>query len=116
MKRAMFITILLAMCSIAGTCQTTTHQAVLTWTASATTGATYNILRASSSTGPFTAIQTGVIALTYTDANLPANTQVCYEVSASAAGMQDSSPTNVACGTTGKDPVAVPGTLTITIK
>ena len=109
---------ILAFCllTMSATCQTTTHSAVLSWQPSTTPSVTYNVLRASSQAGPFTSIKTGLSVLTYTDANLTANTQVCYEVTASAAGMADSDPSNIVCGTTGQDQVAVPGTLTITIK
>lgn len=108
---------ILAFCLLAmsATCQTT-HSAALSWQASTTPNVTYNVLRASSQAGPFTSIQTGVTGLTFTDSNLAANTQFCYEVTASATGMADSAPTNIVCGTTGQNQAAAPGTLVIIFK
>lgn len=105
----------LAFCLLAmsATCQTT-HSAALSWQPSSTPNVTYNVLKASSQAGPFTSLQTGLTALTFTDANLPANTQVCYEVTASATGLADSDPSNVVCGTTGQDKASAPGALVLT--
>lgn len=101
--------------SIMATCQTT-HQAVLNWAASSQSGVTYNVLRGSAPGGAKTTIKTGLSALTFTDAGLTANTQYCYQVTASATGQNDSAPSNEVCGTTGKDTTAAPGVLTITIQ
>jgi hypothetical protein len=88
-----------------------THNAVLTWGASTTTGATYNILRGTVPGGTKTAIKTGLTVLTFTDTPLPSNTQECYQVTVSAPGFSDSAPTNEVCGTTGKDAAVGAGTL-----
>ncbi len=101
--------------SISATCQTT-HSAALSWPTSPTAGATYNVLRSSTATGTFTTVQAGVTGLTFTDSGLAANTQFCYEVTASSQGAADSVPTNVVCGTTGKDQTAPPGTLVVIFK
>lgn len=97
---------LLLMLALPGACQTTTHKATLTWSASTTTGATYTVLRGSVPGGTKTAIQSGVAVVTYVDANLPSGTQECYQVTVQAPGFLDSDPSNEICGTTGKDKAA----------
>lgn len=113
--RKLFTIIAFCLLSISATCQTT-HSASLSWPASPTAGATYNVMRASTAAGPFTTVQAGVTSLTFTDSGLAANTQFCYEVTASSQGAADSAPTNVVCGTTGKDQTAPPGTLVVIFK
>lgn len=114
--RKLFTLLAFALLSVAGQCQTTAHSATLSAPASATTGATYNVLRSTSSTGTFTAIATALAAPSYVDQNLPANTQFCYEMTASSVGNSDSAPTNIQCGTTGQNQTAPPGTLTVIFK
>ena len=105
---------ILAFCFLAmsATCQTT-HSAALSWQPSSTPNVTYNVLKASSQTGPFTSLQTGVTGLTFTDANLPANTQECYEVIVQSANNQDSDPTIPVCGSTLKDKAAPAGAVVV---
>jgi hypothetical protein len=111
--RSIATLIAFAFVAIAGQCQTTTHGATLNWGASTTNGATYNVLRATSVGGTFTVIKTGVTALTYDDANLPANTQFCYEIVAQSPGLLDADPTTPVCGTTGQDKAGAAGALTV---
>lgn len=113
--RSLSLLPLLLALSTLGTCQTS-HSAALSWTASSTTGATYQVLRASSATGTFTAISTGITGLTFTDTGLAANTQFCYEVVAQSTGNTDSAPSNVVCGSTLQNQTAPPGTLTVVFK
>lgn len=96
--------------------QTTTHKATLNYTASPDSGVTYGILKSSTPGGAKTKIATGITALSFVDANLPANTLVCYQVVAESSGRDDSSPTNEACGSTKKDTTSPPGSLTLTIQ
>ena len=116
MIRSIATLITLAFVAVVGQCQTTIHSATLSWGASTTTGATYSVLRASTATGTFTVIKSGVTALTYVDSKLPANTQFCYEVVAQSAGNTDADPTPAACGTTGQDKTGAAGTLTVIFK
>lgn len=113
MKR---ILLLLCLLPITAACQSVPHKAELSWTASPTADVTYNILRGSVAGGVKTKIASGVAVLTYSDSGLAANTQYCYQVTASKAGMNDSAPSNEVCGTTDKDSAGTPGTLVITIK
>jgi len=96
-------------------CQTT-HNAVLSYQASSTSGVTYNIYRSNApgALSTKTKIKTGVAGLTYTDTPLQAKTQYCYQVTATD-GVDESLPSNEVCGTTAKDPIGVPGSLTVTI-
>lgn len=101
--------------AMSATCQTS-HSAIVSWTASATPNATYNLFKASSQSGPFTLLQGGIAGLTFTDANLPPNTQVCYQATTSAPGFADSDPSNTVCGTTGQDKASAPGALILVVK
>jgi hypothetical protein len=96
--------------------QTTTHKATLNYTASPDSGVTYGILKSSTPGGAKTKIATGITTLSFIDANLAANIQVCYQVVAESAGKNDSTPTNEACGNTNKDTTSPPGALTLTIQ
>ena len=59
------------------------HSVTLTWNASATTGAAYNVYRGTSSSGPFTKINSSdVTVLTYVDSSGVAGTTYYYEVTA----------------------------------
>ena len=106
---------LLMIFSLAATCQSS-HKAVLTWGASTTSGVTYEVQRASTLSGPFTTIQSGISALTFTDNTVQANTQYCYQVIAQSSNFADSIPNTPVCGSTGKDQAAPAGTLTLTIQ
>lgn len=109
---------ILAFCavSLSATCQTTPHSASLSWTAVTVTGATYNVLRGTVPGGSKTQIATGLTQPLYLDANLPANSQFCYQVTTSVTGMADSNPTAEFCGTTGKDGAPTPSGLVIIFK
>lgn len=106
---------MLTLLAVTAHCQAS-HSAALTWTASATSGATYQVLRSASATGSFTQIATGVTGLTYTDSGLSASTQYCYEVIAQSTGNSDSAPSNVVCGSTLQNQTAPPGALTVIFK
>jgi hypothetical protein len=70
--------------------QTTTHSDVLTWTASTTTGVTYNVYRAPgtcSTSSIFASLATGVSPVTYTDASPLVGVQ-CYYVTAAVNGVE----------------------------
>lgn len=73
------------------------HSATLTWTASTTPSVTYNVFRATSSTGPFTTPlnSSPITGLTYTDTSVVAGTTYYYVATAVATGgvqSADSSP------------------------
>lgn len=108
-KRALVILVILA----AGLSAQANRQVVLSWTASPTPGATYNVYRAPTACGPtlaFTKVNTApVAAVTFSD-SVPAGTY-CYQVTASAAGLE-SAPSNNAAAAVGPLP---PSGLTITI-
>lgn len=91
----------------------TSHSAILTWGASTTTGAVYNVMRSTSLTGPQTKIATGVTGLTFSDNSLPANSQFCYAVIATdpTGKLADADPTSTVCGSTSKDKAVSAGTL-----
>lgn len=64
------------------------HTVKLTWTASTTSGVTYNVYRGSAAgvcTGNPTPYATGITGTTYTDTNTPAGTYF-YNVSAVSSG------------------------------
>lgn len=115
MKRATLnsVAIFLALFMVKTCNAQTTHQATLTWTASLSPGVTYNVLRSSTAGGTKTTIKSGLSVLTYVDTPLPANTQECYQVTASSPGLLDSTPTNEVCVSTGKDQASPPGALTV---
>lgn len=85
MKR-LLLTLFLATTTLA---QTVTHQNVITWTVSPTSGVTgYNVYRAPvSCSGTFVKITaTPTIALTFTDTGLAAAAVNCYYITAVAPG------------------------------
>jgi len=88
------------------------HSAVLIWTASSTAGATYEVFRAPSPNGAFTLVQSGIGSTTYTDANLAANTEFCYEIVSQSTGNIDST-SNIVCGAT--SPLTVPNAPTLQV-
>lgn len=92
------------------------HSAVLSWPASATPNATYSVKRSSVTGGPYAPIKITLAALTYTDDGLKAATTVCYVVTATAPGFDESDNSNEFCGTTGNDKAAAPSGLTVVIK
>lgn len=109
------LTLTFFLLAVMAQCQPTIHKATLNWQASTTTGVTYNVRRGSALGGTKATVASGLSTLTYVDNNLAANTQFCYDVTASAAGLNDSTPSNEVCGTTGKDNASSPGTLTVII-
>ncbi len=81
------------------------HNAVLTFTASTTSGAQYKIRRGNTPGGAKTVVASGLTSTTFTDSPLSANTQYCYDVVAfdPTGKLSDADPTSEVCGTTGKD-------------
>lgn len=80
------------------------HGILLSWTPSSTSGVTYNIYRASSTSGvcgSYALISSGGAALSYSDlaSGLSNSTSYCYEVDA-VVGSELSGPSNVATVTT----------------
>lgn len=76
------------------------HTIILTWNASTTSGATYNVYRATVSGGPYTKINTSAVTTTtYTDANGAAGTKYFYVVTAVDAGGFESPFSNEASAT-----------------
>lgn len=94
----------------------TTHEADLSWGASPTPGATYNVRRGTVAGGPKTVIKAGNTTLSFVDSGLAANTHYCYEITVSAVGFTDSVPTPEVCGTTGQDSSLPAGSLTVVFK
>lgn len=75
------------------------HTVVLSWTASATSGATYNVLRQQACSGIFIQINSSAVtSTTYTDAAVAPGETYCYEVEAVLSGV-DSAPSNYAPAT-----------------
>lgn len=70
------------------------HQTVLNWSASGTTGATYNVYKQPACTGSFTKAATGLTVLTWTDTGLADGAVTCYYITAQAPGAAESSPSN----------------------
>jgi outer membrane protein assembly factor BamB/fibronectin type 3 domain-containing protein len=60
----------------------------LTWTASPTAGVTYTVYRASSCAGPFSAVATGLSALTYSEFDVPGGTTRAYQIAAVDSGCE----------------------------
>jgi hypothetical protein len=102
--------------AVAADAQTTTHSAALNWGAVTVSGATYNVLRGTAPGATKTKIASGLTSASYFDANLPANTQFCYQVTTSVAGMSDSAPNTEVCGTTAQDGAPTPGPIIIIFK
>ena len=75
------------------------HSVALSWTASATSGATYNVYRQQACSGNFTQINgSAVTATTYTDAAVASGETYCYQVTADLSGVE-STPSNPAPAT-----------------
>lgn len=103
MKLRIFVLpVLLAFLSITGNCQTPAHGANLSWNSVGVSGATYTVLRSSTSGGAKTTIKSGITGTSVTD-SLSANTAACYTIVTSVPGMTDSAPSNEICGVSGKD-------------
>ena len=102
------------------------HSGTNNWTASATSGATYSLYRATATKnsdgsftpGTFALIKSGIAALTFVDSGLAGNTSYCYQLTATATGFSESSPVGgqANCGTTGIDQTAPPGAFTTIFK
>jgi hypothetical protein len=113
---SLLVVCLLPVMALAADAQTTTHSASLSWTAVTPAGATYNVLRGTVPGGSKTVVASGLTQPLFLDANLPANSQFCYQVTTSITGMADSNPTAEFCGTTGKDGAPTPSGLVIIFK
>ena len=75
------------------------HTVILSWTASATSGATYNVYRQRACSGNFAQINaSAVTTTTYTDAAVAPGETYCYQVTAVASSLE-SSPTTPAPAT-----------------
>ena len=75
------------------------HSVALSWTASATSGATYNVYRQQACSGNFTQINSSAVtATTYTDAAVAPGETYCYQVTADLSGVE-STPSNLAPAT-----------------
>jgi fibronectin type 3 domain-containing protein len=90
----------------------TVHSAVLTWTASTTPNVTYTVYRATAQAGPFTAIASGVTALTFSDTTGTGGTLYYYEVDAVDSTGDASGPSNEVSGTFKSNP-ATPSALAV---
>jgi hypothetical protein len=81
------------MCEAAESCMSCTadcgacssHSVALSWGASTTPGVTYNVYRGTSTGGPYAQFQSGLTALTSTDAAVTAATKYFYVVRAQNA-------------------------------
>lgn len=63
--------------------QTTAHSATLSWTASVTSGVTYNVYRSTSVSGPFTVVSTPTVpgsAVSFTDSAVTPGASYIYQV------------------------------------
>jgi hypothetical protein len=75
------------------------HTVALSWTASTTSGATYNVYRQQACSGNFAKINTTAVATTtFTDAAVAPGETYCYQVTAVSSGLE-STPTNPAPAT-----------------
>jgi hypothetical protein len=75
------------------------HTVALSWTASTTSGATYNVYRQQACSGNFTQINaSAVTATTYADAAVAPGETYCYQVTAALSGVE-SAPSNYAPAT-----------------
>lgn len=101
------------------------HKGTLTWGASPSSGATYTVYRAPATKnsdgtftpGTFAQVASGVSALTYVDTPLNANSSFCWQVTATAPSMSESTPLGPACGITNKDQTSSPtGSLGLAIQ
>jgi hypothetical protein len=77
------------------------HAAALTWTASTTPNVTYNVYRATASTGPFTTPMNAspITGTTYTDTTVQAGQTYYYVVTAVISSGQESAYSSPASGT-----------------
>lgn len=111
------IVLLIALCMPMVACAQTTHFADLTFGASSTPGATYNVYQAPglcSANGTFVKVG-NTATLTFHVANLAAKTPYSWIVKATD-GTDEAAPTNCSDGTTLKDPVAPAGSLLVIVK
>jgi hypothetical protein len=75
------------------------HSVALSWTASATSGVTYNVYRQQACSGNFTQLNgSAVTATNYTDAAVAPAETYCYQVTADLSGVE-STPSNYAPAT-----------------
>jgi len=78
----------------------TTRSVDLTWSASTSSGVTgYNVMRATSTSGPFTTLNTSLVAGTaYVDTTAVVGSTYTYEVTAVAAACTPTTPVGTPCG------------------
>ena len=101
----------------------------LTWAASTTPQAEYNVYRSATATGTFAKINPAALAvLTYTDAGVPSGTTLFYRVTAicptagcmsgtTVVGIGESAPSQTVSAVIPADPgvPGTPGTVTVTV-
>jgi len=95
--------------------QTKVHMVTLNWTASVTSGITYNVCRASVAGGPYTVLRSGLTVTTYNDGNASAPNTYFYVVQAVDANGFLSSNSNEVTATPIANP-APPTGLTVTVQ
>ena len=87
LKMNQIIAIACCLSAFAATPAMAQHSVALSWTASATSGATYNVYRQQACSGNFTQINgSAVTATTYTDAAVASGETYCYQVTAVLSG------------------------------
>lgn len=90
MRKLILMVLLLSLASLGARANTPgKHTVVLTWTASTSTGVTYNLYRGTSAgvcSGTPTPIATGISGTTYTDSTVALGTTYFYNVSAVGTG------------------------------
>ena len=64
------------------------HTVTLSWTASTTSGSTYNVYRQQACSGNFAQIASALSATAYLDGAVTPGETYCYEVTAAASGME----------------------------
>jgi hypothetical protein len=108
-----FIMLLPAPAKRSAQAATTTHSVTLTWTASTTTGATYNVYKIVGPCGAMTGFAVlntvPITALVYTDSGVTAGVTYCYTVTAVTSGGQS------AVGAGGAIQVVVPLSIAATV-
>lgn len=74
----------------------TAYSVNLSWIASTTSGVNYTVYRSPTPTGTYTAIVSGLTALTYTDTTVVAGQNYSYEIKATLNGVASTTASNVA--------------------
>jgi fibronectin type 3 domain-containing protein len=100
MKRIAFVLIALLF-AISAFAQAAVHKNTLSWAASTTPSATYNVYKAGSCAGTFTRVNTVPITTpTFVDSGMADGAVNCYYVTAVAPGMGESPQSNFVLATT----------------